>query len=112
MAGQLSGRSIAFFAANAWLLSSFGGFINAAQTTLYALGTHVYPTSIRSTGVGTAAAVGRSGAILSTYLGAWALDSGGSARYLAVTSAAMCVTLVSLLLVRRHVPAPSRATVP
>src|SRR5439155_9677498 len=32
------------------LLTLTGGLINAVQTTMYALGTHVYPASVRATG--------------------------------------------------------------
>ena len=49
------------FAMLAWT----GGLMNATQTTMYALAAHVYPTSIRSTGVGTAVAFGRIGGVLS-----------------------------------------------
>ena len=47
--------------------------INAAQTTMFALAAHVYPTAMRATGVGTAVSIGRAGAVLSGYAGPWAL---------------------------------------
>ena len=37
------------------MLAFTGGLINAVQTTMFALAAHVYPTAMRSTGVGTAA---------------------------------------------------------
>jgi AAHS family 4-hydroxybenzoate transporter-like MFS transporter len=86
------------------MLTVTGGLINAVQTTMYALAAHVYPGAVRATGVGTAAAVGRIGAILSGYAGAWAIDYRGSTAYFLLIAAAMGVTLVSLALVRRHVP--------
>jgi AAHS family 4-hydroxybenzoate transporter-like MFS transporter len=86
------------------MLTVTGGLINAVQTTMYALAAHVYPGAVRATGVGTAAAVGRVGAILSGYAGAWAIDYRGSTAYFLLIAAAMGVTLVSLALVRRHVP--------
>ncbi|MEO7275262.1 MAG: MFS transporter, partial [Vicinamibacterales bacterium] len=45
------------------LLTFTGGMINAAQTTMYALAAHVYPTAMRATGVGTAVSIGRAGAV-------------------------------------------------
>jgi AAHS family 4-hydroxybenzoate transporter-like MFS transporter len=91
------------------MLGVTGGLINAVQTTLYALAAQVYPVSVRATGVGAATAVGRAGAIASTYAGAWALEAGGSRLFFFLVAAAMLVTLVSLALVRRHIPAPARA---
>ena len=41
------------------MLTFTGGLINAVQTTMYALATHVYPSAIRATGVGTAIAEGK-----------------------------------------------------
>jgi AAHS family 4-hydroxybenzoate transporter-like MFS transporter len=87
------------------MLAITGGLINAVQTTMYALAAHVYPTDVRSTGVGSATAIGRAGAILSTYAGAWALDAGGSPAFFTLVAAAMCVCAVSLALIRRHIPA-------
>jgi AAHS family 4-hydroxybenzoate transporter-like MFS transporter len=86
------------------LLGATGGLINAVQTTMYALAAHVYPTAVRATGVGAAAAIGRGGAIASTYTGAWALERGGTASFFTLVAAAMLVALISLALVRRHIP--------
>ena len=58
-----------------------GGLLNAVQTTMYALAAHVYPTEIRSTGVGTAVAFGRIGNVLAVYVGGYALDQGGPPGY-------------------------------
>ena len=63
------------------LLTLSGGLINAVQTTMYALATNVYASAIRATGTGVAISVGRLGAVLSGYAGAWALDYGGSAAF-------------------------------
>jgi MFS transporter, AAHS family, 4-hydroxybenzoate transporter len=87
------------------MLAITGGLINAVQTTMYALAAHVYPTDVRSTGVGSATAIGRAGAILSTYAGAWALDAGGSPAFFTLVAGAMCVCAVSLALIRHHIPA-------
>jgi AAHS family 4-hydroxybenzoate transporter-like MFS transporter len=87
------------------LLGFTGALINGVQTTMYALAAHVYPTSIRATGVGTAVAVGRAGGVLSSYVGAWALEAGGSAAFFAAIAGAMFVSFCCLAMVRRHVGA-------
>ncbi|MEO8258177.1 MAG: MFS transporter [Acidobacteriota bacterium] len=95
--------SVLVFVMLAWT----GGLINAVQTTMYALAAHVYPTSIRGTGVGTAVGFGRIGGVISPTLGGWALDTGGPARYFAIIAGTMTLALASLAVVRRHVPGGS-----
>jgi AAHS family 4-hydroxybenzoate transporter-like MFS transporter len=85
------------------MLGITGGLINAVQTTMYALAAQVYPTTVRATGVGTAIAVGRTGAILSSYVGAWALAFGGSSFFFTLMAAAMMASFVSLAAVQRHI---------
>jgi AAHS family 4-hydroxybenzoate transporter-like MFS transporter len=87
------------------LLAVTGGLINAVQTTMYALAAQVYPTDIRSTGVGTAVAIGRGGGVISTYAGQWAIASGGSARFFALIGCAMAVVFGALAAVKRHIGA-------
>ncbi|MGH9329051.1 MAG: MFS transporter [Vicinamibacterales bacterium] len=86
------------------MLGITGGLINAVQTTMYALAANVYPTAVRATGVGSAVSFGRTGAVLSTYAGAWALEAGGSAAFFAVMAGAMAAAFGSLAAVARHVP--------
>jgi AAHS family 4-hydroxybenzoate transporter-like MFS transporter len=86
------------------MLGITGGLINAVQTTMYALAAHVYPTPVRATGVGAASAVGRIGAMLSTYAGAWALESGGTRLFFVLIAGAMAAALGSLALIGRHIP--------
>ena len=85
------------------LLTFCGAMINAVQTTMFALAAHVYPVDIRATGVGTAVSIGRSGAVLSGYVGPWALDFRGSASFFAVMTIALSLSFVALATVRRHV---------
>jgi AAHS family 4-hydroxybenzoate transporter-like MFS transporter len=82
-----------------------GAFVNGVQTTMYALVAHIYPTEIRSTGVGTAVAIGRIGNVLAAYVGSFALDRGGTSGYFFTWSGFMLVVLLALTSVRRHVPA-------
>jgi AAHS family 4-hydroxybenzoate transporter-like MFS transporter len=97
-------NSVAVFAMLAWT----GGLINAVQTTMYALAAHVYPTSIRSTGVGTVVGVGRIGGVLSPSVGQWALDAGGAASYFRVMALTMAAAFVALATVKRHVAGTSQ----
>ncbi|HZI79532.1 MAG TPA: MFS transporter [Vicinamibacterales bacterium] len=84
-----------------------GGLLNAVQTTMYALAAHVYPTEIRSTGVGTAVAFGRIGNVLAVYVGGYALDQGGPPGYFTCWAILMALVFISLAIVRRHVPRTS-----
>ncbi len=88
------------------MLGITGGLINAVQTTMYALAAHVYPTSVRATGVGTAVAVGRAGGVLSTYVGALTLEAGGSTAFFSSMAGSLGLAFAGLAFVRRHV-APS-----
>jgi MFS transporter, AAHS family, 4-hydroxybenzoate transporter len=81
-----------------------GGLLNGVQTTMYALAAHVYPTPIRSTGVGLAVAVGRIGNVVAAYAGSAAIDRGGPSAYFALWSVLMLFVLVALACIRRHVP--------
>jgi AAHS family 4-hydroxybenzoate transporter-like MFS transporter len=89
------------------MLAITGGLINAVQTTMYALAANVYPTAVRATGVGTAVAFGRSGAILTGYAGPWALEYRGSQSFFWLMAGSLAVACVALAVVRRHVPARS-----
>lgn len=100
----------------AWMipgLAVHGMFVNAVQVSLYALCAHVYPTDVRATGTATTLALGRFGAILSSFAGAAVITIGGPSAYLAMLGAAMICVLLALLFVRRHIPGrfgqPSRA---
>jgi AAHS family 4-hydroxybenzoate transporter-like MFS transporter len=86
------------------MLALTGCLINAVQTTMYALSAHVYPTTVRATGVGTAVAVGRVGGVFSTYAGEWALAQGGSAAFFGLIASAMAVVFGALAVVVGHIP--------
>jgi len=91
----------------AWL-TLLGAMINGVQTTMYALAAHVYPGPVRATGVGTAVAFGRIGAILSGYAGSWAIGYRGSASFFGLIAIAMLATFIALAVVGRHVTGGSR----
>jgi AAHS family 4-hydroxybenzoate transporter-like MFS transporter len=96
---------VSTFAMLAWT----GGLMNATQTTMYALAAHVYPTSIRSTGVGTAVAFGRIGGVLSPSVGSWALETGGAPLYFRLLAGTMVATFAALAAVRHHIAGASAA---
>lgn len=81
-----------------------GLFVNAVQSTLYALCAFIYPTGVRATGTACALAFGRLGAILSAFVGASVITLGGAQGYLALLGSVMLLALVALALVRRHIP--------
>ena len=81
-----------------------GALMNAVQAPMYALAAHVFPTAIRSTGVGTTVAVGRVGNVAASYVGSWALSAGGPPLYFMMWAAAMTLVFACLALVRRHIP--------
>jgi AAHS family 4-hydroxybenzoate transporter-like MFS transporter len=85
------------------MLALLGGAINGVQVAMYALAAHVYPTAIRATGVGSAVAFGRIGAVLTGYVGSWAIDFGGPPSYFGVVAMMMLVTFGSVAAVDRHV---------
>jgi AAHS family 4-hydroxybenzoate transporter-like MFS transporter len=70
---------------------------------MYALAANIYPTEIRSTGIGTAVAVGRIGNVLASYTGNFALDIGGPAAYFSSFGITMVLVFGSLALIRRHI---------
>ncbi|MCS6474434.1 MFS transporter, partial [Burkholderia thailandensis] len=89
-----------------------GLFVNAVQSTMYALCAYIYPTAVRATGTASALAFGRLGAILSAFAGALVITAGGAPAYLTLLAAAMSVVCVALLMVRRHIPRLTRDSAP
>jgi len=85
------------------VLALLGGCINGVQTTLYALAAHLYPASIRATGIGAASSIGRLGGVSSAFFGAALLTAFGGAGFFVLLLVAMCVTLASLLVLRNHI---------
>jgi AAHS family 4-hydroxybenzoate transporter-like MFS transporter len=80
-----------------------GLFVNAIQTTLYALSTHIYRTDVRATGSGVALSVGRTGSIIGSLAGGFMVGGGGP-RYFILLALAMVGAGICIALVRRHVP--------
>ena len=59
-------------------MMALGFCMSGLHNTLYTLAANTYPTAARATGVGMASAVGRLGAVLSSFTGVISLDLGGS----------------------------------
>jgi AAHS family 4-hydroxybenzoate transporter-like MFS transporter len=85
-----------------------GLLANAVQTSLYALAAHVYPTSVRVTGVAYAATLGRIGGLLSSLFGASVIQAGGGTYWYALAISMMCA-FAGLAWVRSHYPAMGRS---
>jgi len=79
-----------------------GAGIAGTQSVLTALAAHVFPTAIRSTGVGTSVGFGRVGGIFSAFVGAYALTLGGSGAFFGVLALAGLGALTSINLVSKH----------
>jgi len=82
-----------------------GLFVNAVQSTMYALCAYVYTTQVRATGTASALAFGRLGAILSAFVGASVITASGASGYLMMLGTAMLLVFAALAVVRRHIPA-------
>jgi AAHS family 4-hydroxybenzoate transporter-like MFS transporter len=102
MAGMALDAQAPFSAFLMFALS--GGLLNAVQATMYALAAHVFPTEIRSTGVGMTVAVGRVGNVLASYVGSWALSAGGPPLYFSTWAIAMTLVFACLSVIRHHIP--------
>lgn len=89
-------------------LGLHGFCVNAVQSTLYAVATAAYPTTIRATGTASALAFGRLGAVLSAFAGAAVISWGGAGAFFALLSAGMAGVAGALLAFRRHL-GPNRA---
>jgi MFS family permease len=82
-----------------WTALLLGIIANAAMAGLYAVGPPLYPTAVRTTGMGWAIGIGRFGAILAPLASGALLDHGWSPAQLylffgaplAVAAAAMCI---------------------
>jgi MFS transporter, AAHS family, 4-hydroxybenzoate transporter len=74
---------------------------NAVQTTMYTLAAHVYPTEVRASGVAAAAAIGRTGAIVSSFTGA-AIIQAGSGDFLGALALSMMFGAIGLAVVKNH----------
>jgi MFS transporter, AAHS family, 4-hydroxybenzoate transporter len=108
--GGLISRGVSGVAPLFVALAVEGFFISGLHNGLYTLSAHIYPHFARGTGVGAAAAVGRLGAIASSYVGIIALQMGGATSYFAVIAGAAAVSFLGIALIKRQIPATPLAT--
>jgi AAHS family 4-hydroxybenzoate transporter-like MFS transporter len=85
-------------------LALAGLFIAGLQPMLFAIAANAYPVSRRSTGVGAALAIGRVGAIASSFIGA-VLVGAGAGAFFAFLCTMMLIVTAALWFMPRHVPA-------
>src|SRR5665213_3068076 len=78
-----------------------GLLANAVQTSMFALAAHVYPNAVRASGVAYAAALGRTGGVISSLFGAVLIQAGPVAFWWAM-AAAMVAVFAGLAWVRNH----------
>ncbi len=89
-------------------LAVLGFFISNVHNGMYTLSAYMYPPQARSTGVGSAAAIGRVGAIASSFVGVAALAMGGATSYFLVIALSIGLALVGTVMVTRQVPPTPR----
>ncbi len=81
-----------------------GVCLNSMQIGAYLLSGHVYPTEIRATGVGSAVAVGRIGALASSFAGALVgASAAGASLLFGIIAGSMALVVCGVFLVRRHI---------
>ena len=100
--GMIVGSSHVAIGPLAAALAILGGCVSGSQTTLYALGSHVYPPVMRSTGIGVAIAWGRIGAVLSSYSGVLSLDLGGPIAFFALIGLASLLAWAAAVAVSKQ----------
>lgn len=84
---------------------AFIGFFSAGLlNSLYTFSAFIYPDYARGTGVGSAAAAGRIGAIASSYAGVMALSIGGASSYFLLIAGSLAVSLVAVAFIRKQIP--------
>jgi len=80
------------------------GFLLVLSATLiFLVSAFVYSPSVRATGIGAAAAIGRAGGILSSYIGAAVLKNAGPPLFFAALAVLSLLAALSLPLLKGHV---------
>ena len=86
-----------------------GACLNGMQAFLYAAAAHSYPTSVRTSGVGSAAAVARIGGVLSSIVGSAVFALGLPPDvFFYILAAVIGATAASFFCLRSHIPATWR----
>ncbi len=91
------------------LLAVLGFAVPGAQSVLTAVAAQVFPTELRSTGVGLSIGVGRAGGITSAFVGASFLAWSGRGAFFLMIALAIIGAALALAVVNRHTPARAKA---
>jgi AAHS family 4-hydroxybenzoate transporter-like MFS transporter len=86
-----------------WTIGLNGLMANAVQTSMFALAAHVYPARIRASGIAYATTIGRTGALISSFIGAYLIQAGRGV-YWNVVAVAMLLAFAGLAWVKHHIP--------
>lgn len=102
--GLLSHGHVAPFATLLAALMVQGFMVSGLHNGIYTLAAHLYPPFARATGVGAGAAVGRLGAVVSSFTGVMALRLGGASAYFMVVAVAVALSMLGIASIRNHIP--------
>jgi AAHS family 4-hydroxybenzoate transporter-like MFS transporter len=89
-------------------LVALGLFASAAQSAMFAVGAHAFPTLLRARGLGVMGAVGRAGAIVSALAGAM-LVGAANLGFFGALAGLMLINAVGFIAIRGHVPRLARS---
>ncbi len=81
-----------------------GFCMGALQPAFYVLAASVYPTQVRTTGIGIVSVIGRVGAILSSFVGGAVLAFAHQSGFFVLIAAFALVIAGGVLIVDRHIP--------
>ncbi|MPT46956.1 MAG: MFS transporter [Sphingobium sp.] len=84
-------------------LGALGLFASAAQSAMFAVGAHAFPTTIRARGLGLMGAAGRAGAIVSAITGAMLIGH-GAAGFFGTLAVLMLLNAAAFAAIRGHIP--------
>lgn len=101
--GLLSHGHVAPFSALLAALMVQGFMVSGLHNGIYTLAAHLYPPYARATGVGAGAAVGRLGAVVSSFTGVMALRLGGASAYFMVVAVAVALSMLGIASIRNHI---------
>ncbi len=83
------------------LLALEGGLLSGVMTSLFGSAAQIYPSGSRASGIGFAGALGRVGAILSSYAGVWAYEAAGGPGLFAIPLCASGSVLAAMLMLQK-----------
>jgi AAHS family 4-hydroxybenzoate transporter-like MFS transporter len=90
------------------LIAVLGFGITGMQNSMYVLTAHLYSSAVRGTGIGTALAFGRLGAVASAFTGALSLDLGGGPAFFAFIALSLLLAMIAAATVGRPLLPHSR----